>query len=78
VASDKDGDGVTFGFVGGSSTSGLFRIEENTGVIRLISGSIMLDRDKVRIWSRFPVEMFYDNFGLNFIRKLLTITYVCS
>ena len=31
VASDKDGDGVTFGFVGGSTTSGLFRIEENTG-----------------------------------------------
>ncbi len=25
VASDKDGDGVTFGFVGGSTTSGLFR-----------------------------------------------------
>ena len=38
VASDKDGDGVTFGFVGGSTTSGLFRIEENTGVIRLIPG----------------------------------------
>ena len=31
VASDKDGDGVTFGFVGGTTTSGLFRIEENTG-----------------------------------------------
>ena len=40
VASDKDGDGVTFGFVGGSTTSGLFRIEENTGVIRLIPGKI--------------------------------------
>ena len=26
VASDKDGDGVTFGFVGGSTTSGLFRL----------------------------------------------------
>ena len=49
VASDKDGDGVTFGFVGGSPTSGLFRIEENTGVIRLISGSIMLDRDKYEL-----------------------------
>ena len=31
MASDKDGDGVTFGFVGGTTTSGLFRIEENTG-----------------------------------------------
>lgn len=49
VASDKDGDGVTFGFVGGSPTSSLFRIEENTGVIRLISGSIMLDRDKYEL-----------------------------
>ena len=46
VASDKDGDGVTFGFVGGTSRSGLFRIEENTGVIRLIGGEIRLDRDK--------------------------------
>ena len=35
VASDKDGDGVTFGFVGGSTTSGLFRIEENTGNFRI-------------------------------------------
>ena len=35
VASDKDGDGVTFGFVGGSTTSGLFRIEENTGKLRI-------------------------------------------
>lgn len=25
VASDKDGDGVSFGFVGGTTTSGLFR-----------------------------------------------------
>ena len=40
VASDKDGDGVKFGFVGGTTTSGLFRIEENTGVIRLINGPI--------------------------------------
>jgi hypothetical protein len=31
VASDKDGDGVTFGFVGRTTQSGLFRIEENTG-----------------------------------------------
>lgn len=37
VASDKDGDGVTFGFVGGTTTSGLFRIEENTGNILLLS-----------------------------------------
>ena len=37
VASDKDGDGVTFGFVGGTTTSGLFRIEENTGTISLSS-----------------------------------------
>ena len=49
VASDKDGDGVTFGFVGGSSQSGLFRIEENTGVIRLIPGVISLDRDKYEL-----------------------------
>ena len=35
VASDKDGDGVTFGFVGGSTTSGLFRIEENTGKFKI-------------------------------------------
>lgn len=28
VASDKDGDGVTFGFVGGTTTSNLFRIEQ--------------------------------------------------
>ncbi|XP_071744986.1 neural-cadherin isoform X6 [Lepeophtheirus salmonis] len=49
VASDKDGDGVTFGFVGGMTQSGLFRIEENTGVIRLISGDIKLDRDKYEL-----------------------------
>ncbi len=30
VASDKDGDGVTFGFVGGTTTSNLFRIEQVT------------------------------------------------
>ena len=41
VASDKDGDGVTFGFVGGSTTSGMFKIEPNTGVIRLASGKSM-------------------------------------
>ena len=40
VASDKDGDGVTFGFVGGSTTSGLFRIEENTGKFRFLSSFI--------------------------------------
>ena len=49
VASDKDGDGVTFGFVGGTSRSGLFRIEENTGVIRLVDGNIRLDRDKYEL-----------------------------
>ena len=49
VASDKDGDGVKFGFVGGTTTSGLFRIEENTGVIRLINGPIRLDRDKYEL-----------------------------
>ena len=49
VASDKDGDGVTFGFVGGTSRSGLFRIEENTGVIRLVNGEIRLDRDKYEL-----------------------------
>ena len=45
----KDGDGVKFGFVGGTTTSGLFRIEENTGVIRLINGPIRLDRDKYEL-----------------------------
>ncbi len=49
VASDKDGDGVTFGFVGGTTQSGLFRIEENTGVIRLVSGPINLDKDKYEL-----------------------------
>ena len=49
VASDKDGDGVKFGFVGGTTTSGLFRIEENTGVIRLVSNNIQLDRDKYEL-----------------------------
>ena len=45
----QDGDGVTFGFVGGTTTSGLFRIEPNTGVIRLINGQINLDRDKYEL-----------------------------
>ncbi len=49
VASDKDGDGVTFGFVGGTTQAGLFKIEENTGVIRLINGPIKLDRDKYEL-----------------------------
>lgn len=35
VASDKDGDNVRFGFVGGGTVSGQFVIEEITGVIRL-------------------------------------------
>ncbi|XP_017462571.1 PREDICTED: neural-cadherin-like, partial [Rhagoletis zephyria] len=49
VASDKDGDGILFGFVGGGTTSGMFTIEERTGVIRLSSGSIELDKDKYEL-----------------------------
>ena len=49
ISSTQDGDGVTFGFVGGTTTSGLFRIEPNTGVIRLINGQINLDRDKYEL-----------------------------
>lgn len=49
VASDKDGDGILFGFVGGGTTSGMFTIEERTGVIRLTSGSIELDKDKYEL-----------------------------
>ena len=44
VASDKDGDNVRFGFVGGGARSGQFVIEELTGVIRLHNGPINLDR----------------------------------
>lgn len=45
VASDKDGDNVLFGFVNSGTTSGMFQIEERTGVIRLIdTGKINLDR----------------------------------
>lgn len=55
VASDKDGDGVTFGFVGGSTTSGLFRIEENTGVIRLIPGKKFENFSKY--WNIFLSQM---------------------
>ncbi|XP_066147632.1 neural-cadherin isoform X5 [Euwallacea fornicatus] len=49
VASDKDGDNVRFGFVGGGTTSGQFVIEEITGVIRLHSKPISLDRDKYEL-----------------------------
>uniref|UniRef100_A0A6B2E6C1 Putative cadherin egf lag seven-pass g-type receptor n=1 Tax=Phlebotomus kandelakii TaxID=1109342 RepID=A0A6B2E6C1_9DIPT len=49
VASDKDGDNVRFGFVGGGTTSGQFVIEEITGVIRLHSKMITLDRDKYEL-----------------------------
>lgn len=49
VASDKDGDNVRFGFVGGGATSGQFVIEEITGVIRLHSKGITLDRDKYEL-----------------------------
>lgn len=31
VASDKDGDNIYFGFVGGGTVSGMFQIEERTG-----------------------------------------------
>ena len=44
VASDKDGDNVRFGFVGGGTRSSQFVIEELTGVIRLHNGGISLDR----------------------------------
>lgn len=49
VASDKDGDNVRFGFVGGGTSSGQFVIEEITGVIRLHSKGITLDRDKYEL-----------------------------
>ncbi|XP_076325233.1 neural cadherin isoform X1 [Tachypleus tridentatus] len=49
VASDKDGDNIHFGFVGGGTVSGMFQIEERTGVIRLINGPIQLDKDKYEL-----------------------------
>ncbi|CAG0914580.1 unnamed protein product, partial [Notodromas monacha] len=49
VASDKDGDNVEFGFVGGELESGQFVIEKKTGVIRLHSGKINLDQDKYEL-----------------------------
>ena len=49
VASDKDGDNIRFGFVGGGTRSGQFVIEELTGVIRLHNGAINLDRDKYEL-----------------------------
>ncbi|XP_076323801.1 neural-cadherin-like [Tachypleus tridentatus] len=33
VASDKDGDNIHFGFVGGGTISGMFQIEERTGIL---------------------------------------------
>ncbi|KAK9710878.1 Cadherin domain [Popillia japonica] len=49
VASDKDGDNVRFGFVGGGTSSGQFVIEEITGVIRLRSREIALEKDKYEL-----------------------------
>ncbi|KAL7286523.1 hypothetical protein TKK_0019259 [Trichogramma kaykai] len=49
VASDKDGDNVRFGFVGGGVSSGQFVIEDITGVIRLHNKEISLERDKYEL-----------------------------
>lgn len=49
MASDKDGDNVLFGFVGGGTRSGIFQIEERTGVIRLVNEKIVLDKDKYEL-----------------------------
>lgn len=49
VASDKDGDNVRFGFVGATTESGQFVIEEITGVIRLRGSDISLERDKYEL-----------------------------
>ncbi|XP_067623205.1 neural-cadherin isoform X2 [Eurosta solidaginis] len=49
VASDKDGDNVRFGFVGGGTSSGQFVIEDITGVIRLHNKAISLERDKYEL-----------------------------
>ncbi|GJQ83814.1 hypothetical protein Trydic_g5673 [Trypoxylus dichotomus] len=49
VASDKDGDNVRFGFVGGGTSSGQFVIEEITGVIRLRQREIALEKDKYEL-----------------------------
>lgn len=49
LAHDKDGDGVTYGFFGGTNTSGLFRIDPTTGVIRLIDGQIDFDVDEYEL-----------------------------
>lgn len=52
VASDKDGDNVRFGFVNDGTVgpeSGMFVIEEITGVIRLRNQQINLDRDKYEL-----------------------------
>ena len=49
LANDRDGDAILFGFVGGGTTSGMFHIEERTGVIRLINDKIVLDKDKYEL-----------------------------
>ncbi|XP_015784984.1 neural-cadherin [Tetranychus urticae] len=49
VASDKDGDAIHFGFANGSNKSGVFEIEERTGVIRLQSNPFSLDKDKYEL-----------------------------
>ncbi|XP_074602495.1 neural cadherin isoform X1 [Brevipalpus obovatus] len=49
VASDKDGDNILFGFGDGSNKSGVFEIEERTGVIRLQSRPFTLDKDKYEL-----------------------------
>ena len=40
---------MTYGFLGGTNTSGLFRIDPTTGVIRLIDSQINLDLDKYEL-----------------------------
>ncbi|RWS21106.1 Neural-cadherin-like protein, partial [Leptotrombidium deliense] len=49
IANDKDGDNILFGFVEGDSQSGMFHIDERTGVIRLINGSIHLTKHKYEL-----------------------------
>lgn len=49
VASDKDGDNIFFGFGGGGNKSGVFEIEERTGVIRLQSQPFTLDKDRYEL-----------------------------
>ena len=49
-SSDKDGEGVSFRFVGGSTTSGLFRIEGNTGVIGFFLVSTVFNPNPPSTW----------------------------